>query len=209
MQPRVYITIATRNGSVIIIYQYRDYIDKTESKKKYNLDHEVLSHMFTKAIEWGLRKDHPMTGKKVTKFTLKSRDRYVTDDELLAFMTLLPKKWELFVALLVWTGRRKAEMLNVRYDDMLEQGIGFGNVKGKKERFILQWAPEIRSLVEEVLELKRHPDAMHLFHNRSGEAYINQKGETSGVDSIWQRAQTKAIKGNVIAEKSTMHDLRA
>ena len=75
MQPRVYITIATRNGSVIIIYQYRDYIDKTESKKKYNLDHEVLSHMFTKAIEWGLRKDHPMTGKKVTKFTLKSRDR--------------------------------------------------------------------------------------------------------------------------------------
>jgi len=124
-------------------------------------------------------------------------------------MTLLPKKWELFVALLVWTGRRKAEMLNVRYDDMLEQGIGFGNVKGKKERFILQWAPEIRSLVEEVLELKRHPDAMHLFHNRSGEAYINQKGETSGVDSIWQRAQTKAIKGNVIAEKSTMHDLRA
>jgi hypothetical protein len=35
------------------IYKYRDHIGRTRSHKQANQDLEVLSHCFTKAIEWG------------------------------------------------------------------------------------------------------------------------------------------------------------
>jgi len=64
------------------IYQYRDICGRKHSKKYANLDLEVLSHCFTNAIEWGVINTHPMTAKKVVKFTLEARDRYVEDWEL-------------------------------------------------------------------------------------------------------------------------------
>jgi hypothetical protein len=57
------------------IYTYRDKCGRKYSKKYANVDLEVLSHCFTKAIEWGTTNQQPMTNKKVVKFTLKGRDR--------------------------------------------------------------------------------------------------------------------------------------
>ena len=71
------------------VYEYRAHIGKTESKKKANLDLEVLSHMFTKAIEWGVVHHHPMSHKKVTKFSLKPRKVRVNPDDLIAFASTL------------------------------------------------------------------------------------------------------------------------
>ena len=65
-----------------VIYQYKAQIGRTRSKKQANLDLEVLSHCFTKAIEWGLTGDHPMTDKRVVKLSLSGRDRYVEDSGL-------------------------------------------------------------------------------------------------------------------------------
>ena len=64
-----------------VIYQYRDKISRDRSKKQANLDLEVLSHCFTKAIEWGVVSDHPMTNKKLVKFSLPGRDN-ISDTEL-------------------------------------------------------------------------------------------------------------------------------
>ncbi len=192
------------------VYAFRDHVAREKSAKQANLDLEVLSHMFTKAIEWGSIHEHPMTNKKVTKLPVQSRDRYVTDEELIAFITnCLDKKWRLFACLLVWTGRRKAELLNVRYDDLVESGIRFRNVKRMQDAFILNWTPELRALVQATLELPRSKNANHLFHNRRGMPYIKPNGTTSGIDSIWQRAMKKAIESGVLKERFTMHDLRA
>ena len=51
----------------IHIRQYKDAVAKKHSKKKANLDLEVLSHLFTMAIEWGVIDEHIMTDKRVSE----------------------------------------------------------------------------------------------------------------------------------------------
>jgi integrase len=191
------------------IYEYKNRTGQTESKKKANLDLEVLSHMFTKAIEWGARNDHPMTNKKVVKFSLQPRKRYVTDEELMSFASTLPLKWRLYVSLKVWTGRRKGELLRVRLSDLTEEGIRFHNNKQPYDRFIVEWTPETRRIVQSISNLKRPIASMYLFATRDGQPYIKPDGSTSGFDSIWQRYMRGALRDGIIAERFTEHDLRA
>jgi len=189
------------------IYQYRDRMGKDESQKKANLDLEVLSHMFTKAIEWGARGDHPMAGKRVVKYGLKARKRYVSDDEVIGFALTLPPKWQLFVSLAVWTGRRKAELLNLTRADLTDTGILFRNVKRDGDSFVVGWTDELRAIVNGITSHRERVSALHLFHTRDGQPYIRDDGTTSGFDSIWQRYMRKwGESGN---ERFTLHDLRA
>ena len=190
------------------IYKYKDRIGKSESKKKANLDLEVLSHMFTKAIEWGARHDHPITNKKVVKYSLPSRKRYVTDEELIRFASILPLKWQLYISLKVWTGRRKGELLRVRLSDLTKTGIRFVNNKEPYDSFIVEWTPETERIVSSIVNLKRPIASMYLFATREGQPYIKRDGNTSGFDSIWQRHMRKALDEGVIEERFTEHDLR-
>ncbi|MEE4191539.1 MAG: tyrosine-type recombinase/integrase [Halieaceae bacterium] len=192
------------------VYQYRDHCGRVESKKKANLDLEVLSHMFTKAIQWGVRPDHPMTGKKVTKFSLKSSRAkvYVPDGELAAFASILPVKWQLFVSLAVWTGRRKSELLRVRIPDLLEAGIRFTNGKDDDDTFIVEWTPEIRAIVQGLLHVREKIGSVYLIANRQGQPYVKPDGTTSGVDSIWRRYQDRAHEKGLIKQRFTINDLR-
>lgn len=189
------------------IYQYRDHTGRTESKKKANLDLEVLSHLFTKSIEWGARGDHPMAGKKVVKYSLKARDRYVTDEELVAFAATLPAKWQLFISLALWTGRRKAELLALTRQDVLDQGLRFTNNKRAGDTFTLAWTDELSAIVKGVMQHREKVAAMHLFHTRDGKPYLAEDGTTSGFDSIWQRFMRKW--GEAGNERFTLHDIRA
>jgi hypothetical protein len=93
------------------IYKYRDICGRKHSKKYANLDLEVLSHCFTKAIEWGLLSDHPMTNKKVTKFELKGRSRYVEDWELDEWARVAPPFLLAYASLKGATGLRKQDLL--------------------------------------------------------------------------------------------------
>lgn len=183
------------------IYQYQDHIEKTKGAKYAALDHEVLSHMFTCAIRWGLIRAHPMTDKKVVKpSTGKGRTVLPTTDGIAALLSVMPRKWQLYVALKIWTGRRKGELLRVTLSDLTDEGIRFTDNK-RGHQFTLAWEPEIRAIVDELLRMGK-VRGMHLFSNREGQPYINADGECSGFDSMWQRYKTKA------GIDFTEHDLR-
>lgn len=208
------------------IYQYRDAIGRTESKKKANLDLEVLSHLFTKSIEWGVIKDHPMTGKKVTKFSLKSRDRYVQDWELEEFMSVCSEFLLGYLELKGLTGMDKGDMLSIR-----TSGIGVDRLtvaprkktKTKRSSSRERTFPYINNegestgieeAINRIMSLKGRPDiSTHLFcttHGKNrGRPYIKDDGTTSGFDSIWQRTMRKALAETKLKEKFTEHDLRA
>jgi len=190
------------------IYQYRDHIGRTESHKKANLDLEVLSHVFTKAVEWGVVHRHPMTNKQVTKFSLKPRRVRVDPADLVAFVELLPRKWQLYVSLKVWTGRRKGELLRLTRFDLVAEGMRFTNNKNPDDEFILSWEPETRAIVAEVLALPGGGKNSYLFHTRDNRPYIDADGLTSGFDSIWQRYMKKAIATGAVQSRFTEHDLR-
>lgn len=201
------------------IYQFRDAVGLKFGQKTANLDLEVLSHMFTKAIEWGSRRDHPMTGKKVVKFSIAPRDRYVEDWELGEAMQVAPPLVRLYVPIKLLTGLRKGEILSIRLADLREDGIHVQRTKGGRPA-IYEWGDrvdesgaiipgDLRQAVELVKAARKKVTGLHLFCNRKGQPYIKEDGTTSGFDSIWQRFMAKALAETKLAERFTEHDLRA
>jgi integrase len=143
------------------------------------------------------------------KATTEGRNRGVTDTELLAFAQSIPRKWQLYIMLKLFTrGRRKGELLNLVRSDITKDGIKFTNNKRTTDEFIVSWSPQLLAIVTEIQQAT--PDALPtdpLFMNRNGEAYINADGQTSGFDSIWQRYMAKAVEQKLCI-RFTEHDLR-
>lgn len=191
------------------LYAYQDHTIKAESPKKAALDHEVLSHMFTLAIRWGVIDTHPMVDKKVVKPSAGPGRKVVPAlDDLLALIPTLPRKWQLYVGLKLWTGRRKGELLKLTRADVTKQGLRFVDNKNPDNVFTLAWEPEVSKLIRELQELYQGVGSMYLFHTRTGQPYIKSDGTTSGFDSIWQRYRNKAFKDGVISVRFTEHDMR-
>jgi integrase len=190
------------------LYQYRDHIGKTESKKKANLDLEVLSHMFTKAIEWGVIHIHPMTGKKVTKFSLKSRKVEPIHSEMVVFIQGWPRQWQIYFMLKIWWARRKGEMLRLTKFDISKQGVRFINNKREDDEFIVPWEPETRVLVSELLNLPGAQHNTYLWETRTHSCYVKADGTTSGFDTLWQKRMTRALQAGQVTRRFTEHDLR-
>lgn len=188
------------------IYQYQDAIAKKHSEKAYNLDHEVLSHAFTHAIKWGLIESHPMTNKKVVKFSIKGRDRYVENWELAAWRTVAGEFLNAFIDLKGVTGLRKGDLLSIKIADIGETELLVRqNKTGGALRFPL--TPALVAAIDQAKAL-RPVLSPHLFCTRRGEPYIKPDGTTSGFDSIWQRRMKKALAETKLLEKFTEHDLR-
>lgn len=190
------------------IYQYKRATAKKHSEKAYNLDHEVLSHVFTTAIEWGIVSRHPMTGKQVTKFPARKRQVLPIPEEVVAFAARLPRQWQLYFQLKLFHGRRKGELLRLKRTDVLDAGLRYRNNKPPYNEFIVEWEPETRAAVHELLTMRRKISSPYLFHTRTGAPYINEDGETSGFDSMFQRWITKAVTDGLVSLRFTEHDLR-
>ena len=188
------------------IYKYRDAVAKKYGERTANHDLEVLSHMFTKCIEWGARVGHPMTNKQVVKFSLPPRDRYVTDPELTAALTLASRFIREYIALKLLVGARKGELLSIRLSDIDDEGITIHRSKGGKSS-VYEWTPALREVVNAIRANRKKVGGLYLFSSRNGQPYIADDGKTSGFDSIWQRFMAKVVKAGI--ERFTEHDLRA
>jgi len=197
-------------------YQFRDWCARKFSKKQANLDLQTLSHLFTKSIEWGARSAHPMTNKQVTKFSLKARDRYVTDAELAAFRADFAGDFlDAYLELKGLTGLRKSDLLAIKLNAIQD---GYLRVEPRKtegqnrQPLLFKMTPQMYAAVANIKALPRPVSSLWLFSTRTGQPYIDlepgpNEGNTSGFDSIWQRRMVKFAKaGN---ERFTEHDLRA
>jgi len=206
-----------------LIYKYRDHIGRTRSKKQANQDLEVLSHCFTKAIEWGVVGDHPMTHKKVVKFSLPGRDRYVEDWELQEWAKVANPFLVVYIVLKGVTGLRQQDLLSLRRQDITESHLTTVNLKtNKKLRFPLNDSDGQPTTLRRALDIveqyyaelndKRSVPIVSpwVFYNRQGAGYYNlERRKASGFKSIWQRSMKKALDETKLAERFTEHDLRA
>lgn len=188
------------------IYKMKDKIGRT-SINQANRHISVLSHVYTKAIEWGYTDDHPVKG-KVLKFGYVPRDRYVQDWELNAFLSVASDLIKRYTVLKLMTGLRKGDMLSIKIADLKEDGIHVTqNKTGKKLIFI--WDEELRQAVADIRALPRKVGSLYLFATRTGQPYIKENKITSGFDSIWDRYMATAIEKTKLVERFTEHDLRA
>lgn len=179
---------------------------------------EVLSHAFTKAVEWGLLDRHPFKG-EVRLTGEKSRDRYVEDWEVVACLSLDSRRKrgsvlaiQAYMRIKLMTGLARGDLLRLTVADLRDDGIHVqrhktANTTGR--RTIYSWTPELRQAVEDA-KAARPVLSPFLFCNRAGRGYVDEAtGEAHGWDSMWQRFMDRVLRETEVSQRFTEHDLRA
>lgn len=190
-------------------YQYLDL--RREHPTSANRDIEVLSHAYTKAIEWGLTEVHPIKG-KVVSHGERPRDRYVEDWELIEALGVANRVVRAYIGVKLLTGLRRVDVLSLRTPDLKEDGI---HVKPRKtarttgKKLIISWSDELRHAVNEALAVRPRDIAPWLFCTRTGEPYIRPDRSANAFDSLWQRFMDKALKETRLEVRFQERDLRA
>jgi len=212
-----------------LVYQYVDARSKknkdpetgkvTGGKIAAHREIELLSHAYTKAVEWGYIDKHPFKG-EVRLEGEAPRERYVEDWEVVEILSLESKRKsgsvlmiQAYLRLKLLTGMAQGDLLRLRMDENIQQD-GIHNQRHKTKgttgkRTIYAWTAELQEAVRMALEA-RPKQSPFLFCNREGKGYVNEKlGRASGWKSMWQRFMERVVEETKVTEHFTEHDLRA
>lgn len=103
------------------VYQYRE---QRTAKISAHREIEVLSHAYTKAVEWGWMRRHPFKG-EVRLPGEPPRTRYVEDWELIEALSLTSvrkrgsvRAVQAYIRLKLLTGLRRSDLLRIRIADI-------------------------------------------------------------------------------------------
>lgn len=210
-----------------LVYQYVDKRSKKHTNARGKVvggrtaahrEIEVLSHAYTKAVEWGVIDRHPFK-REVKLQGEKPRDRYVEDWEVLECFKLKStrKKGSVqvikaYIYLKLQTGMARSDLLRLTSSNLKEDGIHIRRHKTKDssgKKTIYEWTDELRAAVE-LAKSVRPVISPFLFCNNRGEGYIDEEsGQSYGWDSMWQRFMDRILKETKVTERFHEHDLRA
>lgn len=206
------------------VYQYVDRRSKkqkndegkvTGGKVVAHREVELLSHAFTKAVQWGYIDRHPF--KEEVRLTgEKPRDRYVEDWEIIELLALsAPQKKggvrmiQAYTRVKMLTGLAQGDLLRIQMPQLKEDGIHVQRHKTKTRMTIYEWTPELRAAVEYAKSV-RPALSPFLFCTRKGEGFIDEtNGEAYGFRSIWQRCMDRLLAETKVTQRFTEHDMRA
>jgi integrase len=195
-------------------YQYKDGATRKHGATATNRDLEVLSHLLTMAVEWGLIDRNQLKG-QVTKNSTPPRDRLVEDWEIAEALKVASPIVGLYFRLKLMTGLRRGDLLRLRLPDIRDDGIHVQPHKTAKttgKRLIITWDDdgELEMVVDAIKKLppRRIGDAP-LFVTRQGKPYIKEDGSANAFDSLWQRFMRKALDKTKLKERFQERDLRA
>jgi integrase len=197
------------------VYQY---VARRTAKTAAKREIEVLSHAFTKAVEWGLIKAHPFRG-EVRLPGAPPRTRYVEDWEIIEVMTLASRRKkgsvgmiQAYLRLKLLTGLRQRDLLLLTVSACREDGIHVTPSKTKAstgKRLIYEWTPELRQAVDDAMAV-RPALSPFLFCNRFGACYVvEETGESKSFNSMWCKFIDRVLRDTKVMERFTEHDLRA
>lgn len=179
------------------------YIDERSKKAPVGANREValLSHMFKKAIRWGFADNNPCIG--VERNTEKPRERYIEDQEYLAFKAFAGDQISAYMDFKYATALRRCDILRIRLDQLKDDGIHL-TVSKTNKRTVIEWTDNLHIAVDAVRALRTRIGSLYLFSTRKGLPYTDD-----GFSSIWQRKMRKALEEGVLLERFTDHDIRA
>lgn len=193
------------------IYQYYDRRDAKVAAKR---EIALLSHIYTKAVEWGYLKKHPFKG-EVRIAGETPRGRYIKDWELAECFSLKKKPGcnteliQAFIAFEVVAGTRKQDALTIKIEDLKDDGIHI-HTKKRGKPIIIEWTRALRIVTQQLLDLRSVDISPYLICTRRGLSYYNdEKRSCSGFDSIFRRFMDRCLDETELEERFTVHDLRA
>lgn len=173
-----------------------------ESIYEANRTLALLSKMFNLAQQWGAV-EQPFSNptKGIDKYKEKSRERWLTDKELLKLNTALLKEQNVYarnaIVLFLLTGMRKNELLKSKWEHIKVYGdsteLLIPETKAGKEQTI-HLSKAALNLLKQIPKLKDNP---YIFAgSRSGHHLVN-------IDKPWRR-----IRKDAGIEDVHIHDLR-
>ncbi len=189
-------------------------IKKTSGIATSRLEIALLSHAYTKAVEWGYIDRHPFK-KEVRLESSKPRDRYVEDWEIAECLAMpSPQKKggvkviQAYVRIKLLTALRQRDMLSIKIADMKADGIHIKISKTGK-LVIVAWTEQLRQEINEAIKLRPVDISPYLFCTREGNGFVGADGQATGWLSMWQRYMGRLLKETKIKTRFTEHDLRA
>lgn len=181
------------------VYRFLDLRGK-HSAASANKEKELLSHVFTMAIRWGITATNPC--KEVKKLPVKKHDRYINDAEFMAVRKIAHKFMKAMMDFAYLTGLRRGDIISVKISDLTEEGIQVTTNK-TSTKLLITWTEDLIKTVDEIRHLQGYKPGETLFRTRQGSPCTAR-----GISSIWQRLINKALNLNVINDKFTFHDIR-
>ena len=175
----------------------------------------LLSHVFTKAIEWGICKEHPIKGKVVKKRPKPTRRVPEIEEIQAALRCLNEKQLTLrdYVALKLMTGLRMTDMLSLKLSDIKDDGLHVtpsktSSTTGKGLIIEFEKGDDLWGTLEALKNQSKNIESFYLFSTRAGQPYIKEDKSCSAFQSMWQRWQNKALKLDLIEKKFSEKSLR-
>lgn len=196
------------------VYQYFSRRGSTVAAKR---EIEVLSHAFTKAVEWGLMKSHPFKG-EVRLSGSAPRTRYVEDREIEAALSLPATRKlgstlmvQAYLRLKLATGLRQRDLLQLTVDNFTEDGLLIEHSKTRTtsgKRTLYRWTDELREIIEGAIAVRPSPSS-YLFCKTDGTSFVRFDGTSPAFAHLWSGFMDRLLASGAVTERFTEHDLRA
>jgi integrase len=161
-----------------------------------NRELDTLRAIFSKAIEWGQLREHPMRAVKRLKVDNR-RTRILTEAEQLALLAACPKKLAPMVRLALITGARIGELLALRWADVTDGELWFMETKNGRTRAIPR-SEAVSAVLKHVPQAKG--PAWVFTNTRTRKPYT-----VIGVAHVFKRAVRRA---NILTGDVSLHTLR-
>lgn len=191
------------------------YADKRTAKVAARREIALLSHAFTKAVQWGYISKHPFKG-EIRLDGEKPRTRYIEDWEIIECLALSHlrkagsvRAIQAYIRCKLLTGLRRGDLLRLRISDVREGELRVNTHKTGKP-IIYEITEALGNAIEEARLARPVDISPYLFCNKLGRPYIDEKtGDASGWNSMWQRFMKRVLDETKVTERFTEHDLRA
>lgn len=180
------------------IYQYLDHRPKISG----NREKAVMSTVMAHGVRWGLLDVNVV--REVRRSKELPRERYVSDEELDAFLGVCSPFLVGYVALKMLTGLRQGQMLALSRGDWNAERKELRAPAAKGGRTVIYQGEALADAIRELREASQGPaTSVWLISTRSGGRYTSD-----GFRSIWQRYMRKYVE-KTKAQPFREHDLRA
>jgi integrase len=147
------------------VYLYQDIRSKKNGVASANIEKSVLRVVFTKAIEWGVTEKNPC--KEVKSLSMKTRDRYITDDEYRLLYKNASRVLQCIMDMAYVTGLRIGDILKTKLSDIQDGELTVITEKtGKKLVFAI--VDDLEVVITRAKVLKRPILSHYLFCDRTG-----------------------------------------
>ena len=145
------------------VQQFINKLGKENGKTTANRTLELLRAVINKGKQWELvTGENPASG--VTKFKLKSRDRFLHEDEIKRLLASIEEEGQNditdFILISLYTGARKNNVLSMRWPDIDLNNASWTipDTKNDTSQTILLTEPELQILRRRLMEQKRESE---------------------------------------------------